>query len=411
MNACVLTIGDELLQGFTTDTNSAWLGLTLRPYGVIIDKKITVGDKIDDIINEAEKILNENYDLFIVTGGLGPTHDDVTKDAFKKLLNLKLVFDKLYYKKLTEKYIKKSISISKINRSQAMIFENSNIIPNKYGTALGTHYCHNQTQLIILPGVPNEMKYMVRNYVIPKLINKEYSSDIITIKTAGIIESKLSEIIEDLMKKYSNSYRFSFLPHVDGVSFRINNVTNMKNINQVAKIFFDKMRPFSYGYGDDTLMNIIDATLKQKKLTIAVAESCTGGSIGKALTEISGSSRYFLGGIIAYSNKMKNVDLGIPNKLIVENGAVSEEVAVQMSRKIKDKTNADIGISCTGISGPDGGTKTKPLGLVYLSLTTNKKSIVKKFIFNYDRFTHRKMATVAALNILRLYLETDSNIS
>ena len=405
MNAIVLTIGNELLQGFTIDTNSTWLGTTLLPYGINITKKISVGDNIQNIISEAKIILNGNYDYLFVTGGLGPTHDDITKDAFKELLNDELIFDKNYYIQLKSFFDSKSIKMSKNNRSQAMLCKTADIIPNEIGTALGMHFYKKNTHIFILPGVPREMKKMVNNYILPKYINIIPKQNFITIKTVGITESHLAEKINDLIIKYSDSFQFAFLPHYSGVSFRIYRLNEKSNLSKISNIFFKAMQPYAYGLNDDTLEKIVSQKLINNKLSIAVAESCTGGLISKLLTDIPGSSRYFCGGVTAYSNQMKKDILNVNNDTMKSFGAVSKEVALEMANGIRNNSQADIGVSTTGISGPDGSTKTKSVGLVYIGFVSLEKSFVKQYNYNYSREIHRLMTATAALNITRLELD------
>ena len=405
MNAAVLTIGDELLQGFTVDTNSSWLGTTLLPYNIRIRKKLTVGDNLNDIISETQNILDDKYDYLFVTGGLGPTHDDITKEAFRQLLNDELIFDENYYNQLIHHFEKRAIKIPKSNRSQAMLLKTADVLPNKNGTALGMHLLFKGTHIFIMPGVPGEMREMVKNHILPNYINKTPTENIITIKTAGIMESHLAEKVTVLMEKYSKSFRFAFLPHFSGVSFRINRVDKNENLLKIKDEFFQAMKPYAYGINNDTLEEVLGLKLINNNFTIATAESCTGGLIGKRLTDTAGSSEYFLGSVTAYSNKLKTSLLDIPNDIINTHGAVSEETALEMAKGVRDKTKADIGISTTGISGPGGGTQTKPVGLVYIGVVTPENSMVKKYNFSYGRNIHREMTTTAALNITRLAIE------
>ena len=405
MNAAVLTIGDELLQGFTVDTNSSWLGTTLLPYNIRIRKKLTVGDNLNDIISETQNILDDKYDYLFVTGGLGPTHDDITKEAFRQLLNDKLIFDENYYNQLIHHFEKRAIKIPKSNRSQAMLLKTADVLPNKNGTALGMHFLFKGTHIFIMPGVPGEMREMVKNHILPNYINKTPTENIITIKTAGIMESHLAEKVTVLMEKYSKSFRFAFLPHFSGVSFRINRVDKNENLLKIKDDFFQAMKPYAYGINNDTLEEVLGLKLINNNFTIATAESCTGGLIGKRLTDTAGSSEYFLGSVTAYSNQLKTSLLDVPNDIINTHGAVSEETALEMAKGVRDKTEADIGISTTGISGPEGGTKTKPVGLVYIGVVTPENSMVKKYNFSYGRNIHREMTTTAALNITRLAIE------
>ena len=405
MNAAVLTIGDELLQGFTVDTNSSWLGTILLTYNIRITKKITVGDKLNDIISETQNILDDKYDFLFVTGGLGPTHDDITKEAFRQLLDDEIIFDENYYLQLKQHFEKRSIKMPESNRSQAMLLKTADVIPNDNGTALGMHLLIKGTHTFIMPGVPGEMRSMVNKYIIPNYIKKTPVENFITIKTAGIMESHLAEKVNGLMEKYSHSFRFAFLPHYSGVSFRINKLDENENLLNVKDEFFKAMLPYAYGINDNTLEEILGLKLIEYKFTIATAESCTGGLIGKRLTDSAGSSEYFLGSVTAYSNQLKTSLLNVPNDIIQKFGAVSEEVALEMAKGVRAKTGADIGISTTGISGPSGGTKTKPVGLVYIGVVTPEKSMVKKYNFNYGRNIHREMTTAAALNITRLAIE------
>jgi len=405
VNAVVLTIGDEILQGFTVDTNSTWLGTTLLPYNIKITKIISVGDSLNDIISETRKILDDKYDFLFVTGGLGPTHDDITKEAFRQLLDDEIIFDESYYLQLKQYFEKRSVKMPESNRSQAMFLKSADVIPNDNGTALGMHFLIKGTHTFIMPGVPGEMRKMVRNYILPNYIKNTPKENFITIKTAGIMESHLAEKVNGLIKKYSNSFRFAFLPHYSGVSFRINKLDEKENLPNIKDEFFKAMHPYAYGINNDTLEKILGLKLIENKFTIATAESCTGGLIGKRLTDTAGSSEYFLGSVTAYSNHLKTFLLEVSNDTMQKFGAVSEEVSLDMAKGIRDKTGADIGISTTGISGPDGGNKSKPVGLVYIGVVTPEKSMVKKYNFNYGRNIHREMTTTAALNIARLAIE------
>jgi len=405
MNACILTIGDELLQGLTIDTNSNWIAKTIEPYDIYIKKIITIGDSHDIIITETKKILDDNIDFLFVTGGLGPTHDDVTKKAFCKLFKDKMVFDETYYSYLQKLFLKQNKVLPEINKSQAMIPKKATSIPNDIGSALGIYYFQKNTHIFIMPGVPSEMKNIVKNHIIPNHINTSPIKNHITIKTAGIMESVLSEKIDMLMKKYSSTFSFAFLPHYNGVAFRIRSKNKSEDLQKMKEIFFDNMKPFAYGIDNDTLENVLAQILIKKKYSIATAESCTGGLISKRLTDTPGSSTYFLGGITAYSNDIKINLLNISKDLLKKHGAVSEKVAIKMAESIRKKMHADIGISTTGISGPDGGSKHKPIGLVYIGIAMPNTSIVKKYIFSVNRSMHREIVTTAALNTTRILLE------
>jgi len=286
-----------------------------------------------------------------------------------------------------------------------MLLKKADVIPNDLGSALGMHYLENNTHVFILPGVPSEMKEMVQNYIIPNYIKNKPIIDLVTIKTAGIIESRLVEKAESLMNRHSANFRFAFLPHYTGVSFRIRKRNDSDDLQRVSDEFFKAMQPYAYGFDDDILEGVLAERLISSKLTIASAESCTGGLIGKRLTDVAGSSKYFLGSITAYSNKLKTALLDVSVSTLETHGAVSEEVALEMAEGIRNNTHADIGISTTGISGPSGGSDTKPLGLVYIAVVTPAISRVKKNIFRVKRNIHREITATAALNITRIALE------
>lgn len=408
MNAVIVTIGNELIQGFTLDTNASWIGQTLLPYNIQIKKIITVGDTSKQIIYEINNILKENFNFLFITGGLGPTHDDITKNAFIEIMDDELIFDEKYYKELIQKFNKNSIKILEMHRSQALRLKKSTSIPNDCGTALGIHYSNKDKQIFIMPGVPREMKNMVTKYIVPNYLKLKPEKNIITIKTFGITESHLSEKVNPLMKKYNKTCKFAFLPHYTGVSFRISNINSNLKLSIIKDEFWDLMTPYAYGTDNDSLESIISEKLTNLNLTIASAESCTGGLISKYLTDTPGSSSYFLGGITPYNNNLKHSLLNISELSIKKHGAVSECIALKMAEQIRILTNADIGISTTGIAGPGGGTKSKPVGLVYIGLSTKSKNIVEKYIFRFDRKNNRILTAHKALDMIRLLINKNN---
>ena len=407
MNAVIVTIGNELLQGFTLDTNASWIGKTLLAYNIQIKKIVTVGDTSDQIIYEINNILKENFNFLFVTGGLGPTHDDITKNAFIKIMDDELIFDEKYYKELIQKFNQNSIKMLEMHRTQAFQLKKSISIPNDCGTALGIHYSIEDKQIFIMPGVPREMKNMVTKHIVPTFLKLKAEQNIITIKTFGITESHLSEKVKPLMQKYKKTCKFAFLPQYTGVSFRISKIDSNINLLNIKDEFWKLMIPYAYGTDEDSLQSIISNKLINLNLTIASAESCTGGLISKYLTDTPGSSSCFLGGITPYNNNLKHSLLNISKLSIQKYGAVSEFIALKMAEQIRILTNADIGISTTGIAGPGGGTKSKPVGLVYIGLSTNNKNIVKKYIFRYDRKNNRILTAHKALDMIRLSIKNN----
>ena len=307
------------------------------------------------------------------------------------------------YKKFLKEQIFKTEEYDQFNL-MFKDFENLKNMNYSHCAILERSYMYNGKSIFV-PLLNQKKKNTSINFMIPNYIKRSPDENFITIKTAGIMESKLAEIVNGLIEKYSKSFRFAFLPHFNGVSFRISKIGEGDELQMVTKKFYHEMQPYSYGYNNDTLESLLGQKLIEREFTIAVAESCTGGLIGKRLTDTAGSSDYFLGSITAYRNQLKISLLDVSEKTLEKNGAVSEEIALEMANGMRSKTNADIGLSATGISGPGGGTETKPVGLVYIGLVTPDKSIVKKYNLNFGRYYHREMTATSALNLTRLYLE------
>ena len=399
--ACIISIGDELLQGYTIDTNSSWLGKSLNNYNVRVQRKITIADELDIIEYELSKALDK-YDLVFVTGGLGPTLDDLTHKAIEKIMGVESKFDAQYYKELNKKFVVRKMKMPPNNRSQAMIIPGTKVIPNRLGTARGIHIQSNGNHLFSMPGVPAEMKGMFSDYITVNYLPNIKKESISLIRTVGIIESKLAEKMQPHIDDYSTKYSFSYLPKFTGVDFKIRQDHPCElGLSKVSNSFFEWLSPYAYGWGDQTLESVLASQLIKKGLSLSVAESCTGGLISKRLTDVAGSSSFFRGSIIAYSNKIKVNQLSISKELLKENGAVSEPVARKMAQSIQNITNSDIGIATTGVSGPSGGTNEKPVGLVYIAISYDKKVWVKEFNFFPKRSIHREATSQAALNMVR----------
>ncbi len=406
MNAAILTIGDELLQGFTVDTNSSWISRKLLPYQVRVIRKITIGDHLEDIKNSMRMLMEENCELIFVTGGLGPTHDDITKHAFRQLFDTDEYFDDVYFEELRQRFADRGFGeIPESNRTQATLLTGCDSIPNTKGTALGMHFLHQGKHIFIMPGVPVEMKGMITNTVIPDYLPPKSDLEIVSLNTTGVPESRLYGNIEDILEQFKDHFSVAFLPHHTGVNIRIRkNPAGSRNLSEISEQISNRLGTAVYGRDDDKLVRIVAEMLTKRDLTVAAAESCTGGMIGKWLTDQPGSSQYFLGGIIAYSNEMKIQQLNVPADTIGQFGAVSAQTAEAMASGVRKLCGADIGISATGISGPDGGTDEKPVGLVYIGLSDRSGTASRKFHFFRNRNLHREMTTQAALNMIRLKL-------
>lgn len=411
MNAHIITIGDEILIGQTLNTNAAYIGSRLIELSIDIKKTSVVGDNQEQILNEFKECFNEN-DLVIVTGGLGPTHDDITRKCIVKFFNTQLVLNEDVLKDVKSIFSKRGRQVTKLNEDQALVPKNAKVIRNKLGTAPGVWIEKDNKIFIVMPGVPFEMKEMMSSYVMPNLKEKlgepEFVTNRLVLQTTGIPESYLFERLGNI-NELLNGAEMAFLPSQFGVKLRITakdkSVEASNNrLTEIEQKIRNKVGRFVFAKGEETLEEVVGRLLKERELSISIAESCTGGNIANLLTNISGSSDYFERGVVSYSNGSKVEMLQVDEDVIQKHGAVSPEVAEQMARGIKSISCTDLGLSVTGILGPTGATEGKPIGLVYISLCDNKSCIVKKFLFGEDRLLNKQRATQAALDMIRKHI-------
>ncbi|MBU0529306.1 competence/damage-inducible protein A [bacterium] len=404
MKVAVLTIGDEILTGFTLNTNAAWIGQQLLKIGVEVNTQLTTSDDRVEIIKYLNFLTKEKYTHIIVTGGLGPTHDDVTPSAFYEFFNAKQIFDETYWEGLKTRFAKRNITIPEKNRNQAIKPDNGNIIPNSLGSARGLYFERDGIKYFALPGVPAEMKAMLESTIIPLVqSDSEFAMFVKTIRTIGMGESAIAEKIEHLIEKYKKRIKIAFLPQLSRVDIRL--FSKDKNLLNQFVIEIEKILTKNiYGYGEVTLEDAVAKLLINNKMTIATAESCTGGLLAHRLTNVSGSSEYMLGGVVCYSNEVKISKVGVNEKTLITHGAVSERTAGEMACGIQKQFQSDIGIGITGIAGPTGGTDEKPVGLVYIGLALKEELTVKRFLFLKDRKANKLLSSQTALNMLRLQL-------
>ena len=412
MKVAIVCIGDELMNGSTINSNSSWIAKQINSYNDLeIHDIVTLYDNLNDIQNKIKYLIDGKYRYIFITGGLGPTHDDITKEALKEVFDSKLVLQVKYYHRLQDFFKKKGSSIDlKHLKCQAEILDCSIPIPNKFGTALGMCINKGISSIFIMPGVPSEMKSMMRYEIIPNFIDSDFKEKInqITFLTMGVTESKLSNILNEVIEKNKDKYKFAFLPSYRGVklavsSFRNNNEN--KDFENFCKNIEYLIGDFLYGFDNDKIEKVVGTLLIQNKLTVSFAESCTGGLLSKKITDISGSSSYYKGSIIAYSNTIKNKQLNVPDRILNSFGAVSQETAISMAENVKINFNSDIGLSITGISGPTGGTDLKPVGLVYIGIAYKDNKIVKKINIINNRNIHREITSNIALNMIRLLIK------
>jgi competence/damage-inducible protein CinA-like protein len=411
MNAHILTIGDELLIGQVLNTNAAFIGSQLSEINIDVDSISVVGDDDDKIISEFDKVWTAN-DLIIVTGGLGPTHDDITRKCIIKYFKTELVENEDVLNDITEFVQKRGRTISKTAKGQALVPKIASVIRNHRGTAPGYWIEKDEKIFIVLPGVPYELEGMFEEQITQQLAVKFKNTGYVikrsTLLTTGIPESTLSERLGDLNEILSGA-KLAFLPNQYGVRLRVTvkEPTEEEAQNKLSEIeqkIRGKVGRYIYGKNDDTLEGVVGRLLKERGLKLAVAESCTGGNVSNLITNISGSSDYFERGIVSYSNASKVEILRVNEDAIVKHGAVSLEIARQMAEGVKSISGSDLGLSLTGIMGPTGASAEKAVGLVYIGLCDEKVCTAKKFQFGDNRIINKQRTSQAALDMLRRYL-------
>ncbi len=409
MVAEIISIGDELLIGQVINSNQAYIAEKLNSVGIYANKMTTVGDNENEIFEVFQNAF-ETHNVVSVTGGLGPTHDDITRAVVCKFFNTDLVLNEEALENVRRIFERRKVSPTKINEAQALVPRSCKVIQNRLGTAPGYFFEQNGKYFIVMPGVPYEMKAMMDEYVIP-FFKKIYTGLVIrhhTLKTTGIPESFLAEKIGDidLIIPKDSSTTLAFLPNPFGVRLRItsNAKTEEEAENKIREIenkIRNKIDKYIYAVGEIELEEVVGKLLAERKLTISVAESCTGGLIADRITNVSGSSNYFERGIITYSNKSKMVELGVPSEMIKQHGAVSKQVAEAMAFGVRTKSNTDIGIATTGIAGPTGGSVDKPVGLVWIGYSDGEDTFAIQFNFGGERRLIKERASQAALELVR----------
>ncbi|MEX1010635.1 MAG: competence/damage-inducible protein A [Balneolaceae bacterium] len=413
MIAHILSIGNELLIGDTVNTNASWIGQFLTAEGFRVQEIRTLNDEYK-AIQEAISGSMERADLVVVTGGLGPTHDDITKAAAADLFGTGMVSDQGVLEHIEEMFRKRGLQMTESNREQASIPEGATVLFNRKGTAPGIWYRHNGSCLVMLPGVPYEMRYLMEKEVKP-MLDKSFPGRpgraVRYLKTAGVAESTLSDlVIGDLSKPLAHGGEVAWLPSPAGVTLRVTGKGESaeeaeENLERVVRYLQEKAGDLIYGEGREcTLSETVGALLRERGLEIAVAESCTGGLIGASLTDAPGSSDYFAGGVVAYENRIKEDLLGVPEEVLKEHGAVSCEVAIRMADAAADRFGCQIGISTTGIAGPGGGSGEKPVGLVWIGFHFPDARFALKGQFSGDRFVNRERSVSVALETVRRHL-------
>ncbi len=411
MNVEIISIGDELLIGQVVNTNAAWMAEKLYTNGFITTHIKSIRDNSKAITDALENSM-KNADVIIITGGLGPTKDDITKTTLKDFFNTSIIFDKHAYSLINRFFEERGIKMTETNRKQAEILANCTPVYNKNGTASGMWIEEKGKVIVSLPGVPFEMQTMMQEDIIPRLKEAFHPAPAIykTILTTGVGESFLADMIEDWENNLPGNFKLAYLPSPGIVRLRISAIGGepiklKTSMNQEVEKLQQLIPEFIFGFDDDKLEGIVGEMLKEKNQTLSTAESCTGGYIGHLITGISGSSGYFQGSIVSYSNRAKMELLDVAGKDIEQYGAVSETVAIQMAEGARKKLHTGYSIATTGIAGPTGGTPGKPVGTTWIAVSTPNGTFAKKYHFGNHRQRNIRQTALAGLNMLRLQLK------
>jgi nicotinamide-nucleotide amidase len=416
MIAEIITIGDEILIGQIVDTNSAWIGTQLNFIGIKVKQISSVSDDREHILKALQEAENR-ADLILVTGGLGPTKDDITKKTLAEYFGVGMIQHTETENMVRDFFAKRGRELTELNRKQAEVPENCEVLLNYQGTAPGMWFEVRNKIFVSMPGVPFEMKALMENLVLPKLKSKFSLSSIYhkTLLTNGIGESFLAEKIEDWENSLTaENLKLAYLPSPGMVRLRLSGIgKNSDELKTKIESAFERLIPqineYFFGYEEygkdpDSLEKIVAELLLKNNRTLALAESCTGGYISHLITSIAGSSAFYRGGIIPYHNAHKHELLGVDNSIFEKHGAVSEQCVLAMAKGVREKLYSDFAIAVSGIAGPTGGTDEKPVGLVWIAIATPTEIIAEKFQFGTDRGRNIRMTALAALNLLRKYI-------
>lgn len=411
VNASIITIGDELLIGQTVDTNSAFIAAELNKIGIWVKRRIAVGDVKEEIL-ETLKLQSEDCQLIIITGGLGPTGDDITKPALCEYFGARIIVDEGALQNVKDIFTKlnRPVMIER-NLKQAEVPDNCTVLLNRRGTAPGMWFEEKGVVYVSLPGVPNEMIGLMEDMVLPKLKEHFILPVIIhrTLFTMGQGESLIADTLADFETTIPSHIKLAYLPNYGAVKLRLTGIseheqelkTELENLFHEMK---ELLKEWVVADADITLQEVVAKLLDKHKLFVATAESCTGGYLAHLFTSRSGSSSSFKGSIVSYANEAKENVLGVQHNTIVTKGAVSEETIAEMLTGIITTMNVDYAIATSGIMGPDGGTKEKPVGTVWIGVANRKHMKISKYFFRFDRKRNIELTANNALNMLRKFI-------
>ncbi|MCF7825341.1 MAG: competence/damage-inducible protein A [Candidatus Marinimicrobia bacterium] len=407
--AITISIGDELLSGKTLDSNNAFISKQLDLIGIPVIKKMIIGDVAADIKDSLDWAFSQS-DIVTLTGGLGPTHDDITKSVLCEYFHVGLKLYPDLLAALKDRFARRGFKFSESNRSQAEYPENATLLHNPMGTAQGMHIQHEGKHLFVMAGVPREMEAVTTGQIIPLLsiLTKRFISKI-DIYSIGVPESTLYELSKPVFDEYSN-IKIAYLPRQGMVNIRVSFPSrSIEEDHALSDEIYARIRILKpkniYGRDEEELPVLIGRLLLEKQATVATAESCTGGLVASLITDISGSSEYFQSGFVTYANATKMSVLGVQEQTLLDHGAVSEATVSEMLTGTLNRSGADYAIAISGVAGPTGGTEEKPVGTVYIGVADRVHQNIKRFQFGKDRILNKEMSAFSALNLLRLLLE------
>ncbi|MFN8300691.1 MAG: competence/damage-inducible protein A [Chitinophagales bacterium] len=414
MKATVITIGDEILIGQIVDTNSAWIGKQLNQLGIKLHEIISCGDDAEQIVSALDRA-RATSQVVLMTGGLGPTKDDITKKTLVDYFKTDLVLNEEVWEKMKAIFEKRGLQVLEMNRSQAMIPRSCTMLPNMRGTAQGMWFEDKGVVFVSMPGVPHEMKHLMETQVLPRL-QKQFSFPTIvhaTIMTAGAGESVVASKLAEFEAQLPDTMKLAYLPSLGVVKLRISAYGGDAQTAKAVEEQKDKMKAILgdlvYTEGELSLQEYLGQMLLQRQAKLSCAESCTGGYISHLLTGIAGSSAYFDGSMVCYAYDVKEKVLGVKNETLNTYGAVSEECVREMLEGLLKLTGTTYGIATSGIAGPAGGTPDKPVGTVWIAVGNKEQIIARKFQFFPSRMENIQVFSAAALNLLRLFIEGKFN--
>lgn len=405
MKGEIIAVGDELLTGQTIDTNSAWIAAEMNRIGIEITGISAIPDMADRITGALEKATRRSQ-LILITGGLGPTSDDITKQTLCAFFDTRLVSDSEVLENIRRLLGRRGVSVNENNLAQSYVPENCTVLMNGVGTAPGMWFEKEGSVIVSMPGVPYEMKYIISEHVIPRLYKRGLMPEIAHshIMTYGMPEAQLAEKLSGFESGLPEGVKLAYLPSSGVIKLRLT-ARGGNSAGELLKLQVDKLREIIpdliFAEYESSLEETIGKELSVRNMTLSVAESCTGGNIARLITSVPGSSVYFPGGVVAYSNEIKTSVLGVGKDTLARHGAVSRECACEMAVGIRRLTGSSVGVATTGIAGPGGGSPEKPVGTVCIAVSTDSGTVSDQFIFGTDRNINIRRFSLAAIDMVR----------